>query len=150
MPNRSDKTMSRLELLGWMLKIVTAHISKNPVSAADLPTLIQSVFAALDGTGTVLKPKVVPGLQPAVPIRRSITPDYIVCLEDGRKLKMLKSHLRSSFGLTPDEYRRRWSLPPDYPMVAPNYAAFRREVAIKINLGHRRGKKTKIPPKVAA
>ena len=114
-------------------KIVASHVANNTVVASDLPKLIQQVFEALSnvspGAASPERPR------PAVPVKRSVTPDYIVCLEDGKKLKMLKRHLRTSYGLTPDDYRKRWGLPADYPMVAPNYAAQRSALAKKIGLG---------------
>lgn len=114
--------------------IVSAHVSNNSVATGDLPQLIQSVYTSLAGLGTA---PVVPEekLQPAVSVRASIKPDYIVCLEDGKKLKMLKRHLMTHYGLTPDDYRAKWGLPADYPMVAPNYAEQRRTLAKQIGLG---------------
>jgi predicted transcriptional regulator len=115
--------------------IVASFVANNPVSSEELSDLIRSVHSTLislraDGTATPNeRPK------PAVPISKSVHHDYIVCLEDGRKLKMLKRHLRSEYNMTPDEYRKRWGLPPDYPMVAPSYAARRSEFAKKIGLG---------------
>jgi len=129
--------------------IVAAHVSNNSVSIEDLPSLITNVYGALAGLGNTAaveeeKP------EPAVSIRASVKPDYIVCLEDGKKLKMLKRHLMTHYNMTPEEYRARWNLPADYPMVAPNYAEKRRELAKKIGLGRkpnaRRGRK----PKAAA
>jgi predicted transcriptional regulator len=114
--------------------IVSAHVSNNSVAVSDLPVLIQNVHNALNGLGaTVEEPQ--PKPEPAVSIRASIKPDYIVCLEDGKKLKMLKRHLMTHYGMTPDEYRQKWGLPADYPMVAPNYAEQRRSLAKKIGLG---------------
>ncbi|MCC7394333.1 MAG: MucR family transcriptional regulator [Sphingomonadaceae bacterium] len=114
--------------------IVSAHVSNNSVSATELPGLIQSVFGALNGLGDA--PAVVEERpQPAVSIRSSIKPDYIVCLEDGKKLKMLKRHLMTHYGMTPDDYRAKWGLAADYPMVAPNYAEQRRMLAKQIGLG---------------
>ena len=122
--------------------IVAAHVSNNSVAISDLPLLIQSVFGALSGLSG--KPAVVvPKQEPAVSIRASIKPDYIVCLEDGTKLKMLKRHLMTHYQMTPDEYRAKWNLPADYPMVAPNYAEQRRVLAKKIGLGTARGRKKK-------
>ncbi len=117
-------------------KIVASHVANNSVVAGDLPKLIQQVFEALSnvssGTASPERPR------PAVPIKRSVTPDYIVCLEDGKKLKMLKRHIRTTYSLTPDEYRAKWGLASDYPMVAPNYAKQRSEFAKKIGLGRKR------------
>jgi predicted transcriptional regulator len=114
--------------------IVSAHAANNNVAATDLPGLIGSVYAALSGLGA---PAAQPEekLVPAVPIRSSVKPDYIVCLESGRKLKMLKRHLMTHYDMTPDEYRAKWGLPTDYPMVAPNYAKTRSELAKLIGLG---------------
>ncbi|HWH16985.1 MAG TPA: MucR family transcriptional regulator [Allosphingosinicella sp.] len=117
--------------------IVSAHVSNNSVAVNDLPQLIQNVHNALSGLGaTVQEPEARP--EPKVSIRSSIKPDYIVCLEDGKKLKMLKRHLMTHYQMTPDEYRQRWGLNADYPMVAPNYAEQRRSLAKKIGLGTKR------------
>jgi predicted transcriptional regulator len=119
--------------------IVAAHVSNNSVAISDLPLLIQNVYGALSGLGGA--PVVVtPKQEPAVSIRSSVKPDYVVCLEDGKKLKMLKRHLMTHYQMTPDEYRAKWSLPADYPMVAPNYAEQRRTLAKKIGLGTSRKK----------
>ena len=120
--------------------IVAAHVANNDVSVADVPQLIQNVYTALAGLGGVA-PEPVEELKPAVSVRSSIKPDFIVCLEDGKKLKMLKRHLMTHYNLTPDEYRQRWNLPADYPMVAPNYAEKRRELAKSIGLGRKPGQK---------
>lgn len=114
--------------------IVSAHVSNNSVSTGELPALIQAVFASLSGLGSA-PVTVEEKQQPAVSVRSSIKPDYIVCLEDGKKLKMLKRHLMTHYGMTPDEYRTKWGLPSDYPMVAPNYAEQRRSLAKQIGLG---------------
>jgi predicted transcriptional regulator len=120
--------------------IVSAHVSNNSVSAADLPSLITNIYGALAGLGQAA-PVVEEKPEPAVSVRASVKPDYIVCLEDGKKLKMLKRHLMTHYSLTPEQYRQRWNLPADYPMVAPNYAAKRRELAKKIGLGRKPGQK---------
>lgn len=119
--------------------IVAAHVSNNSVAVSDLPLIINNVHGALAG----LSEKAAEGArpEPAVPIKSSIKPDYVVCLEDGKKLKMLKRHLMTHYGLTPDEYRTKWGLPGDYPMVAPNYAEQRRQLAKAIGLGKKRGKR---------
>lgn len=117
--------------------VVSAYVGNNMMPASDIPDLIKTVYGALGGLEG-------PGgsggqnYKPAVPIRRSITPDFLVCLEDGKKLKMLKRHLRTTYNMTPEEYRAKWGLPPDYPMVAPNYAAQRSQFAKKIGLGRKR------------
>lgn len=117
-------------------EVVAAYVRSNTIATSDLPAVIGAVhqtLANLDGKGGgETEPQ-----KPAVPVRRSVTPDYIVCLEDGRKLKMLKRHLRTTYEMTPDQYRAKWHLPPDYPMVAPSYAKRRSEFAKKIGLGHK-------------
>jgi predicted transcriptional regulator len=126
--------------------IVAAHVSNNSVAVGELATVITSVYGALAGLGqAVVVEEQAP--VPAVSIRSSIKPDYIVCLEDGKKLKMLKRHLMTHYNLTPDQYRARWGLAADYPMVAPNYAEKRRELAKKIGLGRKPGVKRGRKPK---
>jgi len=123
------------EIIAWTTDIVASHVQNNSVAISDLPQLIKTVhdsLAGLTGDSPAEKP------QPAVSVRRSVTPDYIVCLEDGRKLKMLKRHLATAYGMTPEDYREKWGLPSDYPMVAPNYAKQRSSLAKKIGLGKRR------------
>jgi len=118
--------------------IVAAHVSNNSVAVSDVSTLIGNVHAALAGlSGTTAAPEI--ALEPAVPIRTSVKRDYIVCLDDGKKLKMLKRHLMTHYGMTPDDYRAKWGLPADYPMVAPAYAEQRRELAKAIGLGRAPG-----------
>jgi predicted transcriptional regulator len=127
-------------LLELTTKIVSAHVSNNNVDMADLPHLIKQVYGTLTNVGT--GPSYQDGrLEPAVPVKKSIFPDYLICLEDGKKLKMLKRHLKTSYNMSPDDYRERWSLPSDYPMVAPNYAKERSSLAKKIGLGTRARKK---------
>ena len=126
------------EIITLTSQIVSAYVSKNSFQASDLPALINSVYQALKTVGQPQAPAEVPTeLKPAVPVKKSVTPDYIVCLEDGKRCKMLKRHLMASFGLTPDEYRTKWGLPSDYPMVAPNYAKARSDLAVKLGLGRR-------------
>lgn len=122
--------------------IVSAHVSNNSVAVSDLPLLIQNVHSALNGLSQG-EEQPQPKQEPAVSIRSSIKPDYIVCLEDGKKLKMLKRHLMTHYGMTPDEYRQKWGLNADYPMVAPNYAEQRRTLAKKIGLGTKRRRTAK-------
>ena len=132
------------DILKQVTEIVAAYVSKNPVEAKDLPAIIRNVHATLAGIGAA--PAVAAPTAPrppAVPVRKSVQDDFIVCLEDGKKLKMLKRYLRSRYKLTPDEYRARWGLPPDYPMVAPNYAQKRSDFAKKIGLGKGEGRKGK-------
>ena len=124
-------------LIALTADIVSAHVSNNSVAVSDLPLLIQNVHNALSSLGDdLVEPEV--KQEPAVSIRASIKPDYIVCLEDGKKLKMLKRHLMTHYQMTPDQYRAKWNLPADYPMVAPNYAEQRRSLAKKIGLGTKR------------
>ena len=126
-------------LLTLTADIVAAHVSNNSVAVNDLPNLIQNVHGALTGIaskGGAVEPKP----EPKVSIRASVKPDYVVCLEDGKKQKMLKRHLMTNHGMTPDEYRQKWGLPADYPMVAPNYAEQRRTLAKSIGLGTKRRK----------
>lgn len=122
-------------------KIVAAYVSNNPVPVAELARLIHQVHAALSSVGAGAEP-LAERPQPAVPVKRSVTPDYIVCLEDGKKLKMLKRHLKTAFNMTPEEYKERWDLPADYPMVAPNYASQRSRLAKNIGLGTRARRRT--------
>ena len=136
-------------LLTLTTDIVAAHVSNNNVNVSELGALINKVYAALAGLGEPeTTEEALP--EPAVSIRASIKPDYIVCLEDGKKFKMLKRHLRTNYQLTPDQYRARWGLPADYPMVAPNYAQKRRELAITIGLGRMPGVKLGRKPKPKA
>jgi len=129
------------ELLRMTAEVVSAYVSNNAIAAGQLPEVINSVYGSLrglDGDGRADE-----NLKPAVPIKKSIHPDFLVCLEDGKKLKMLKRHLRSTYNLTPDAYRQKWGLPPDYPMVAPNYAQQRSAFAKKIGLGKSGGRAAK-------
>jgi predicted transcriptional regulator len=126
---------NRIELLELTSEIVSAHVSHNSVSTSDLPQLIEDVFRTLSTVGEREEPK--EKVLPAVSVKRSIQQDYIICLEDGKKLKMLKRHLKTAYDMTPDEYREKWDLPANYPMVAPNYAEHRSNLAKKIGLGTR-------------
>lgn len=123
-------------ILELATKIVSGYVSKNPVSSAELPEIIQSVHKTLIALSKTERSKLITQ-KPAVATEDSITEDYIICLEDGKKLKMLKRHLRSKFGLTPDQYRAKWNLPPSYPMVAPGYAIKRSQLAKEIGLGRK-------------
>jgi predicted transcriptional regulator len=124
------------DLLALTTEIVAAHVSNNTIALGDLPQLINQVYSSLANIGTPpVEPAVRP--QPAVSVKKSVQPDYIVCLEDGKKLKMLKRHLKTSYNMSPEAYRERWGLPPDYPMVAPNYARQRSQLAKEIGLGTR-------------
>jgi predicted transcriptional regulator len=130
------------ELLRMTADVVAAYVSNNTLATAQLADVIHAVYNSLRALeGQVAEVPAEP-LKPAVPIRKSITPDYLICLEDGKKLKMLKRHLRSTYNLTPDEYRTKWGLPADYPMVAPKYAEQRSEFAKKIGLGRGTGRQS--------
>ncbi|MEC8674915.1 MAG: MucR family transcriptional regulator [Pseudomonadota bacterium] len=144
--NAAPENISKEQLLEMTTEIVSAYVGNNTIAAGELNELIVSIHDSLHNltTGSVeVEPE---PIKPAVPVRRSVTPDYLICLEDGKRLKMLKRHLRTTYGLSPDDYRAKWGLPADYPMVAPNYAQQRSEFAKKIGLGkvgqekRRRGK----------
>lgn len=125
-------------LIDLAADIVSAYVSNNTVASTELPNLINEVYGALQRTANVtIEPEPEP-LKPAVPIKKSVMADYIICLEDGKKFKSLKRHLRTHYDMTPEEYREKWDLPSDYPMVAPNYAAARSELAKKMGLGQQR------------
>ncbi|MEI7608499.1 MAG: MucR family transcriptional regulator [Rhodospirillaceae bacterium] len=127
-------------LLGLTSQIVSAYVSKNVIPASDIPSLISSVHQSLAALGQPQAPtEALAELKPAVSIKKSVTPDYLICLEDGKKLKMLKRHLMTTFNLTPNEYRAKWGLPDNYPMVAPNYAKARSDLAVKLGLGKKAG-----------
>ena len=135
MVEQTPDKMAEEELLRMTTDVVAAYVSNNTLPTAQLSEIIGTVFQslkALEGQGSEAKSE---PLKPAVPIRKSITPDFLICLEDGKRLKMLKRHLRSTYNMTPDGYRQKWGLPADYPMVAPNYAEQRSAFAKKIGLG---------------
>ncbi len=127
----------QVALLPMVTEIVAAHLSNNSVAVADIPRLINEVYVALTGLAGGARPvsSSAGRQEPAIAIKKSISPDFIICLEDGKKLKMLKRHLRTAYGMTPDQYREKWGLPADYPMVAPNYAKKRSSLARQIGLG---------------
>jgi predicted transcriptional regulator len=131
----NEKSSNYIELTA---DIVSAYVSNNSVSAGDISTLISQVHSALlrvsNGQGEVVSET----LKPAVAVKKSITPEYLICLEDGKKFKSLKRHLRTQYNMTPEQYREKWGLPPDYPMVAPNYAAARSQLAKQMGLGQQR------------
>ncbi len=137
----SENTATSNNYIELAADIVSAYVSNNSVPASDLPGLITEVHTALVkvGNGAVEAPAEAP--KPAVPIKKSITPDYIICLEDGKKFKSLKRHLRTQYNMTPEQYREKWGLAPDYPMVAPNYAKARSELAKEMGLGQQRRKR---------
>ncbi|WP_137679636.1 MucR family transcriptional regulator [Aurantiacibacter suaedae] len=135
----TEKNENREMLITLAADIVTAHVANNSVEVSDVPVLIENVYGALAKLGGETVEEAKP--EPAVSIRASIKPDYLICLEDGKKMKMLKRHLKTAYDMTPEEYRERWNLPADYPMVAPNYAETRRELAKKIGLGRKPGQR---------
>jgi predicted transcriptional regulator len=132
--------MSKSDLVELTAEIVSAYVSNNTVVAADLPTIIGDVHDALSKATQRIGQPIRDELKPAIAVKKSVTPDYIVCLEDGKKFKSLKRHLRTHYNLSPEEYREKWGLPHDYPMVAPNYAAARSQLAKQMGLGTRREK----------
>ena len=129
---------SSSELVEITVDIVSAYISNNSVQSSDLASLIDQTFNALQQAAAKETQPAKDVLEPAVPIKKSVTPDYIICLDDGKQFKSLKRHIRTSYNLTPEEYREKWGLPHDYPMVAPNYAASRSALAKKMGLGRKR------------
>jgi|SRR5690625_2200537 len=135
------ETPKPTELLSLTSNIVAAHVSNNAVAPGDVPTLIRDVYDVLAEVGGTA-PKEEERPVPAVPIKKSVTPDYLICLEDGKKLKMLKRHLKTAYGMTPEEYREKWGLPADYPMVSPNYARQRSQLAKEIGLGRQARKRS--------
>jgi len=134
--NASEKT----EMLRMAVDIVSAYVGNNSVPTTQVPEVINAIYSSLNALGDADNGPA-ETLRPAVPVRRSITPDYLICLEDGKQLKMLKRHLRAVYGLSPEEYRAKWGLPPDYPIVAPNYAKQRSNFAKQIGLGRKKGEK---------
>lgn len=145
MTSLNDSHLSKSDdLLKLASDIVAAYVSNNPIPVSEVPGMIKSVHATLGGLTTGGTSEAPTTQKPAIGVKKSVTPEYIVCLEDGKKLKMLKRHLRTAYGMTPEEYRVKWGLPADYPMVAPNYAEQRSAFAKKIGLGRKTaGKKKK-------
>jgi len=133
-----DAVAEKDELVELTAEIVSAYVSNNTVVATDLPALINNVFDALKKASSTGAQPAKEELRPAVPVKKSVTSEYIICLEDGKKFKSLKRHLRTHYDLSPEEYREKWGLPHDYPMVAPNYAAARSDLAKRMGLGQRR------------
>ena len=133
------QAMEQDNLIELTAEIVSAYVSNNDIDSGDLAALISDVHSALQRTGGAAEPEPEP-LKPAVTVRKSVTPDFIVCLEDGKRFKSLKRHLRTHYDLTPDEYREKWGLPSDYPMVAPNYAKARSNLAREMGLGQKRAR----------
>jgi len=135
MVDQASSKIAEDDLLRMTAEVVAAYVRNNSLPTAQLSDVINTVYSSLKSLDSQAPEIKSEPLKPAVPVRKSITPDYLVCLEDGKKLKMLKRHLRSTYNMTPDEYRAKWGLPPDYPMVAPNYAEQRSAFAKKIGLG---------------
>ncbi len=133
MPEQPASPVS-IDILGLTAQIVAAHVSHNAVAPHSLPTLIHDVYRTLNGVGHT-KPIVAEKPLPAVPVKKSVFPDYLICLEDGKQLKMLKRHLATAYGMSPEQYREKWHLSADYPMVAPSYAKHRSSLAKRIGLG---------------
>jgi len=132
---RTETNIAGSALLRMTAKVVSAYVRRNTLPVSKLAEVIGAVHASLSGAGDDTPPVQLEAQKPAVPIKKSITDEYLICLEDGKKLKMLKRHLRSTYSLTPDQYRAKWGLPSDYPMVAPQYAAVRSAFAKKTGLG---------------
>ena len=135
--NSDNQSLRSDDILKLAAEIVAAYVSNNPVPASELPAMIKSIHSTLGGLGGTSQGEMQTGQKPAVPVKRSVNADYIICLEDGKKFKSLKRHLSVHYGLTPDEYRAKWGLKSDYPMVAPNYAAQRSTVAKSSGLGRK-------------
>ncbi len=138
MTQEVSDNLPHAEVLQMTTKVVSAYVEHNSVGETQIPEVIKSVYASLAGLDGHTEPGAKAKQKPAVPIKKSITPDYVICLEDGKKFKMLKRHLRTTYGLSPDDYRARWGLGSDYPMVAPNYAKLRSALAKQIGLGKSR------------
>jgi predicted transcriptional regulator len=137
------ETTSAGHFIELTAEIVSAYVSNNSVSASEIPALINQIHAALTRVSGAPSEALAEPAKPAVPVKRSITADHLVCLEDGKKFKSLKRHLRTQYNLTPEQYREKWGLPPDYPMVAPNYAAARSQLAKQMGLGQQRRRRAR-------
>lgn len=133
-----EENLEKNEIVELTAEIVSAYVANNTVVAAELPTVIHNVFEALSKASSAFNQPPKEELKPAVPLKKSVTPEFIICLEDGKKFKSLKRHLRTHYDLSPEEYREKWGLSHDYPMVAPNYAAARSDLAKRMGLGQRR------------
>ena len=141
MTEENTQTVESNDLLRMSVEIVSAYVSNNSIAATQVPDVINTVYGALSSINGQPVSESAEAQKPAISVRRSVNPDHIVCLEDGKKLKMLKRHLRAAYGMSPDEYRAKWGLPADYPMVAPNYAQQRSAFAKQIGLGRKKGEK---------
>ena len=139
----SNQINDRLDIMRRVSSIIEAYVSNHTIEPSELPNLMQHVRRSLNGERPQNTRLLSSPSEPAIPIEKSITPDYIVCLEDGKQMKMLKRHLKTAYGMTPDQYRERWDLPVNYPMVAPNYSKKRQSIAKSIGLGHKRKKAEK-------
>lgn len=139
MTERANEKVSRDDVLRMAVDVVAAYVGNNQVSTGQLPDIINSVYNSLLTLDVPPEEVPIEAPKPAVNVRKSVTPEYIICLEDGKKLKMLKRHLRTTYNMSPEEYRAKWNLPPDYPMVAPSYARQRSDFAKKIGLGRKAG-----------
>ena len=140
MSDGDSRDVDRGEILRMAVEVVSSYVGRNQIAGDQIPELINTVYRSMAGLANSDGHADQEVSKPAVAVRRSITPDYIICLEDGKKLKMLKRHLRTTYGMTPEEYRAKWKLPHDYPMVAPNYAKQRSEFAKNIGLGRKSGR----------
>jgi predicted transcriptional regulator len=136
--SKMEESFEQTELVHLTADVVAAYVSNNSVTASELPLIINDVYEALNSAVAKASTPAHDELKPAVSIKKSIQPDYLVCLEDGQKFKSLKRHLKTHYDMTPEEYREKWGLPHDYPMVAPNYSEKRRTLAKKMKLGHKR------------
>ena len=141
MPEDVSSKFSKDDVLRMTVDVVSAYLSNNQVATPQISDLINNVFTTLSSLEETQPETSAEQPKPAASIKKSVTPDYIICLEDGKKLKMLKRHLRTTYNMTPEEYRAKWNLPPDYPMVAPNYARQRSDFAKKIGLGRKGGER---------
>lgn len=146
MNSATDNTMMNADLLEQVTEIVSAYVSHNSISMADLPALIASTHSSLRSLSETASVEAVEELKPAVPVKKSVTPDFIICLDDGKKFKSMKRHI-AGLGMTPDEYRAKWGLPSDYPMVAPNYSMARSSMAKSIGFGRKPAAKASDPTK---
>lgn len=140
MSDSDSRDVDRGEILRMAVEVVSSYVGRNQIAGDQIPELINTVYRSMAGLANPDGHEDREVSKPAVAVRRSITPDYLICLEDGKKLKMLKRHLRTTYGMTPEEYRAKWKLPHDYPMVAPNYAKQRSEFAKNIGLGRKSGR----------
>jgi len=144
--DQRDVKFTHDELLRMTTQVVASYLGKNDLSADRIPEIINTIYVSLRDLDVATTETKAEPAKPAVPVRKSVTPEYIICLEDGKKLKMLKRHLRTMYNMSPDDYRAKWGLPADYPMVAPNYAAQRSEFAKQIGLGRTAGREKEITP----